>query len=137
MASKSPASFSCTCSLNRSAWSSASFNSEKPLANSRPPTKNSKRSVTNGFLSLRRARGDTSVGYSVIKVGCSKRCSTVFSKISICTLPKPQVGFKGIAKALATAVAASRLSMSLADKWALNCRMESNTDKRVKVLSKS
>ena len=32
---------------------------------------------------MRRARGDTSVGYCVIKVGCCNLCSTVFSKISI------------------------------------------------------
>jgi hypothetical protein len=46
----------------RSAWSSASLSSEKPLAISRPPTKNSKRSVTKGSSSLSLASGETSVG---------------------------------------------------------------------------
>ena len=55
--------------------SSGSFSSEKPFAISRPPTKNSKRSVMNGSASLRRASGETSAGYAYTNVGCSRRCS--------------------------------------------------------------
>ena len=40
----------------------------KPFASSRPPTISSKRSVTSGLFSFRRASGDTSIGYSVIKL---------------------------------------------------------------------
>ncbi len=40
------------------------------IADSRPPIKNSKRfRQIFGFTSLRRASGDTSTGYSVMKVG--------------------------------------------------------------------
>ena len=87
MASSSPASFSSAWSLNLWAWSSGSLSSEKPLAISLPPINSSKRSVTNGFSSLRLARGETSVGYWVIKVGWINFFSTVFSKISILLYP--------------------------------------------------
>ena len=41
MASSSPASLFAACAAKRAAWSSASFNSEKPLAISRPVMKSS------------------------------------------------------------------------------------------------
>ena len=47
-----------TWAWKRAAWSSGSFNSEKPLAISLPPTNSSKRSVMPGSVSLSRASGD-------------------------------------------------------------------------------
>ena len=38
---------------------------------------------------LARASGDTSTGWSVMKVGWTRVCSTVFSKISSSSLPQP------------------------------------------------
>jgi len=51
-----------TCLRKRSAWSSGSFSSEKPLANSRPVMNSSKRSVISGSWSDERASGETSAG---------------------------------------------------------------------------
>ena len=62
IASSSPASLLATCAWKRAAWSSASFNSEKPLAYSRPVMNSSKRSVIVGSASDARASGDTSTG---------------------------------------------------------------------------
>jgi len=50
------------CARKRSAWSSASFSSEKPFAYSRPVMKSSKRSVIDGSVSEARASGETSTG---------------------------------------------------------------------------
>ena len=58
MASWSPASLAFICAWKRAAWSSASFNSLKPLAISRPQTNSSKRSVISGLLSEARAKGE-------------------------------------------------------------------------------
>ena len=43
--------------------------------------KNSNLSAILGLLSLTRDNGETSIGYSVIKVGSIKLGSTIFSKI--------------------------------------------------------
>gem|GEM_PF-3742197 len=61
-ASSSPAAFSRTCSSKRRRWSTGSFSSEKALAISRPAMNISKRSVRSGLASLRRDRGEMSVG---------------------------------------------------------------------------
>ena len=73
------------CSRKRSAWSSGSFSSEKPLAISRPAMNSSKRSVTAGFASLRRASGETSVGCATMKVGCDQLRSVVCSNSLSCS----------------------------------------------------
>ncbi|MNV62389.1 hypothetical protein D3C71_1549340 [compost metagenome] len=46
----------------------------------------SNRSVTSGRVSLARARGEISVGCSMMKVGCHSLSSTVSSKYSTCRL---------------------------------------------------
>ncbi|CPM29496.1 Uncharacterised protein [Bordetella pertussis] len=62
MASSSPASLASTWARKRSAWSSGSLSSEKPLAISRPVMNSSKRSVMPSRVSEARARGETSTG---------------------------------------------------------------------------
>ena len=68
-ASSSPRSRLRSCSSNRSRWSTGSFSSENALAISRPRTISSNRSTISGRSPLRRESGETSIGYSVTKVG--------------------------------------------------------------------
>ncbi len=56
---------------------------------SRGPSMNSsKRSVTDGSVSLRRASGEISAGYAVMNTGSISRSSTRASKISACSSPE-------------------------------------------------
>ncbi|MOA33373.1 hypothetical protein D3C78_1546650 [compost metagenome] len=90
----------------------------------------SKRSVTFGFSSLRRASGETSNGYWVMKCGCSSLCSTSSSKIITCSLPRPSKprtlapAFLAIARALSMSFRSSAVNSGL------YLRIESNTDRR-------
>ena len=65
-----------------------SFSSEKALPISQPQMNISYRSVSSGWLGLRLARGLTSTGYMVIKVGWISVSSTFWSKVSYRALPQ-------------------------------------------------
>mmetsp|Transcript_28987 Transcript_28987/g.93126 ORF Transcript_28987/g.93126 Transcript_28987/m.93126 type:complete len:224 (-) Transcript_28987:1330-2001(-) len=108
-ASSSPAAFLAACASNRARWSTGSVSSENALASSRPTAKSSNRSVTPGRVRCGLASGDTSVGWSRTKVGCTSSGSQSSSKHSASSSPS-----EGASPAPATpaACAAARAAAS-------------------------
>ena len=78
-ASSSPFARSSTCLRKRCFWSMGSFSSLKALPISLRQMKSSKRSVRRGSRGLRLASGETSTGWSVMKVGWTILSSTSWS----------------------------------------------------------
>ena len=74
-----PLARSSTCFWKRWRWSMGSLSSEKALPISLRQMNSSKRSVSRGSLGLRLARGETSTGCMVMKVGWTMCSSTFWS----------------------------------------------------------
>ena len=115
-ASLSPLARSSTCFWNRCFWSMGSFSSEKALPISLRQMNSSNRSVRRGSLGDRLARGLTSTGCMVMKVGWISFSSTFWSKVSYRALPQVGSAVSGSSTPMDLAAATASASPLMAMK---------------------